>query len=150
MSKVVLDSCVVVDMFMVTRQRHPQAKQLQHELAKTGITVRIPSFSLFEISHAIRQEKRLSNGKLIDGAEGEEQSGLSVNLVPIDEAFVHKHLDVTLPEMRAGDLTFAALAKGDGLPLVTEDAPLSKAAKAAGIRVFTINEYLTELSKNAV
>jgi predicted nucleic acid-binding protein len=150
MPQIVLDTCVVVDMFMSTRPRHVQATQLRLALAKAGITARMPSFTLFELSRAIRQEKRLSNGKLIDGPESGEENGLSVDLVPIDEAFVHKYLDVNLPEMRAGDLTFAALAKGDRLPLVTEDAPLRKAAKAAGIGVFTIEEYLSELSKNAV
>jgi predicted nucleic acid-binding protein len=109
----------------------------------------MPSFALFEISHAIRQEKRLSNGKLIVGNGAGEENGLSVDLVPVDENFVHKYLDVVLPEMRAGDLTFAALAKGDGLPLVTEDVPLIKAAKAADVQAFTIDEFLAKLSKDA-
>ena len=108
MSKVVLDSCVVVDMFMVTRPRHEQAKRLRFELARAGITARMPSFALFEISHAIRQESRLSNGMLLDGAESGKENGLSIDLVPIDEAFIHKYLGIPLPELRAGDLTFAA------------------------------------------
>jgi predicted nucleic acid-binding protein len=145
MSKVILDSCVVVDMFMVTRQRHEQAKQLRLEIIKANVTVRMPSFFLFEVSHALRQEKSLSNGKLIDRGVGGVENGLSFETVPIDDAFIRKYFDVSLPEMRAGDLIFAALAKGDGLPLITEDKKLRKLAQAAGIRVFTINEYLAEL-----
>lgn len=77
-------------------------------------------------------------------------SGVSVEFVPIDEAFVKKYFDVNLPEMRAGDLIFAALAKGDALPLVTEDINLANAAKTAGIRVLSIAEYEQELSRVAV
>jgi hypothetical protein len=45
---------------------------------------------------------------------------------------------------------FAVLAKGDALPLVTEDKPLTMAAKSADIRVLSIAEYRKELEHVAV
>jgi rRNA-processing protein FCF1 len=77
-------------------------------------------------------------------------NGLEIELVAVDEKFVEKYLDVTLAEMRAGDLVFAALAKGDSLPLITEDRPLRSAAESSGIQVYSTNEYLMEIQRVAI
>lgn len=149
MTAVVFDTCVIVDMFMPTRPRHQHAALLHAEMKKRNIKVRIPAFALFEISHAIRQEKRLSGGSLLSGDLAGEANGLSIDLVAVDEGFVKRYLDLNLPELRAGDLVFAALAKGDALPLVTEDGPFRAAAELTGIQVYSAKEYLLEVLKIA-
>ena len=63
---------------------------------------------------------------------------------------MRRYFDVNLPELRAGDLVFAALAKGDALPLVTEDVALAEGARAAGITVLSTVEYRKELELVAI
>ncbi|RTL32719.1 MAG: PIN domain-containing protein [Rhodocyclaceae bacterium] len=150
MTVVVLDTCVIVDMFMHGRPRHAKAVRLKETITASNITVRIPAFAMFEISHAVRQEKRLNGGQIVEGAAWEGVSnGLEIDAVPIDESFINRYLDVGLPEMRAGDLVFAALAKGEGLPLVTEDRNFLTAAETAGIQVFSIDAYLNHVLGSA-
>lgn len=150
MPAVVLDTCVIVDMFMHSRPRHAKAVRLKETITASNITVLIPAFAIFEISHAVRQEKQLNGGQVVQGVAWEGVSnGLNVDPVPIDESFVHRYLDVSLPEMRAGDLVFAALAKGEGLPLITEDKRFLTAAETAGIKAFSIDAYLNHVLGSA-
>ena len=150
MISAVIDTCVMIDMLMSTRARHAEAMRLRVQLARLGVIARLPMFAIFEINYATRQEDLQAKGVLglqenIDGAPG-----IRIEFVPIDEAFVRKYFDVNLPQMRAGDLVFAALAKGDALPLVTEDKTLAVTAKSGGIRVLSTAEYRKELEHVAV
>jgi predicted nucleic acid-binding protein len=144
----VIDTCVMIDMLMPTRERHAEAMKLRLELARLNVTARLPMFAIFEINHATRQEDRRAHGLLSSSpANTDGAPGIPIEFVPIDEPFVKKYFDVNLPEMRAGDLIFAALAKGDALPLITEDVLLATAAKSAGIRVLSTIEYRQELER---
>ncbi len=147
MTTIVLDTCVLVDIFMATRPRHLIATELRNFIQCNSVKVRVPAFAMFELHHAIRQEQRLSDGKLLTGSDAGEQNGISVELVPIDDAFAQRHLTLDLPEVRAGDLVFLALAKGENLPLITEDQPFKRKASNAGVRVFGIQEYLTSVRR---
>jgi len=129
----VIDTCVLVDLLMATRKRHDNARKLRKELLRLDVIARVPAFAIFEISHDT------------GGAEG-----LSIEFVPVDDDFVRKYFNFDLPEVRAGDLVFAALAMGEALPLITEDNDFAQKAKLAGIEVFSIDEYQNELSKIAV
>ena len=150
MPTAVIDTCVMIDMLMASRPRHAEAMKLRLEMARVNATARLPMFAIFEINHATRQQDSLSRGIAgpfpnIDGV-----AGIPVDFVPIDEAFIRRYFDVNLPELRAGDLVFAALAKGDALPLVTEDAALAEGARAAGITVLSTVEYRKELERGAI
>lgn len=147
MPAIVIDTCVLVDIFISTRPRHAVAVELQKLIRQKSIAVRLPAFALFELHHAIRQERRQNGGILVQEENSGWQSTLPVELVSIDEAFIEQHLTLDLPEVRAGDLVFLALAKGESLSLVTEDVTFKIQAVKAGVSVFTIQEYLR--SQNA-
>jgi predicted nucleic acid-binding protein len=139
----VIDTCVIVDMFLNDRPRHAKALVLRREMRRLGIRARVPAFALFEVAHAIRQQRRLSTGQLVE--EGEE-NGVALDPVAVDEQFFERYFDLSIPEMRAGDLVFASLAKKEGLPLVTEDRPFFEQAKLGGITVFDIDGYIAHLA----
>jgi predicted nucleic acid-binding protein len=138
-AKVIVDTCVIVDMLLSSRPRHAQADALRKIFAERNILARVPYFAVFEVSHAIRQEKRLTKATFVPEEE------IPAELVPVDQKFLKAYFDESLPEMRAGDLVFASMAHKDKLPLVTEDAGLAAAAKAAGIDVKSIAEMLAAL-----
>lgn len=144
MNILVLDTCVIVDMFITTRPRHSIASRLHREMVDSGSVAKVPAFAMFEISHAFKQEKRLNDAKLMakNHSNAGEESGLTLELVPIDQDFIQQYFSLELPELRAGDMVFAALAKGQSLPLVTEDQPLIKKVSECGIQAFTTSEYL--------
>ena len=68
---------------------------------------------------------------------------LQIDTVPIDQSFFEKYFSVELPYLRAGDLIYVALAKGDQLDLVTEDDQQYTRGKEAGVD--RIDEYIARL-----
>jgi predicted nucleic acid-binding protein len=47
-----------------------------------------------------------------------------------------------IPYIKAGDHIFLAIAKVDGLPLITSDAKMISVAKRCGVKVFHIKELV--------
>jgi predicted nucleic acid-binding protein len=87
-----------------------------------------------------------AKGKLQFNTAISENDPLQITPIPIDETFVTKYYAVDLPYLKAGDLIFVAMAKGDGSVLITEDDTQYKKAKEAGVTVYRIKEYLTAQS----
>lgn len=67
---------------------------------------------------------------------------LKLSGIPIDEAFVSKYLDVSLPYLKAGDFIFLCLAKKESAMLLTDDAKLRARAIEAGVDALTTAEFL--------
>jgi predicted nucleic acid-binding protein len=135
-----LDTCVMVDIFVRSRARHAKATLLRELIRSRAQKVRFPMHGLFELQSAIQQERRKGGFQMTTAVP--ESDPLAVDAVPIDDAFVARYIDTGLPETRAGDLVFLSMAKKDALDLVTEDMGLYRNAKLAGVAVFTIDEYL--------
>jgi predicted nucleic acid-binding protein len=145
-SVVIIDTCVLMDMFIVSRSRHRQAEELRALLKQLDVTPRIPMHGIFELRSAMQQELRATaGGRAPLNRNITEADALPMQQVPIDEVFIKKYLAVNLPDLRAGDLIFVALAKGDGLDLVTEDVQMYQRSTAAGVPTFKIAEYMNHL-----
>ena len=144
-SELVIDTCVLVDMFISTRPRHVRARRLREEIVQKVTPVLIPAFAMFELSHALRQDLRQNEGKFAVCYGLGHENGLTLELVPTDTDFIKRSLALELPELRAGDLIFAALAKGRGLTLVTEDMALLVGSRASGITALSIQECLEHI-----
>ena len=144
----VLDTSVIVDMFLEARPRHALAVRLAHDILKHGVKIRLPMHALLEIRSAISSEQlaRLETGTILF-ARGvfEEANPLVLDIIPIDEQFITKYNDPAIPSLRAGDFPFVAIAKVEGIPLVTEDNAQQQACKAAGAQVYSIAEYLAKV-----
>ena len=105
MPTVILDTCVITDMFVETRPRHAQAKLLKEALLSTKTIVRIPMYGMFEITSAMRSELSGNSGRLAKMDEKPSfDNVLQLDIVPIDFAFFQKYYDASLPHLRAGDL----------------------------------------------
>ena len=141
----VIDTCVLVDMLISTRPRHERARRLRKEIVERGAVILVPSFAMFELSHALRQDLKLNSGKFAISYGLGPENGLDLEFVPTDVEFVRSSLALELPELRAGDLVFAALAKGRNLTLVTEDKALSLGSREVGINCLSIKECLVSV-----
>jgi predicted nucleic acid-binding protein len=145
---IVIDSSVLVDMFVKARPRHAEAYRLREYLYQHKISLREPMHAVLELGSAIRQERRERQLPVKDWwADNVTQDRpLDLTFVPIDETFLGRYSNPSIPHMRAGDFPFVAIAKCEGLPLITEDTDQRTAALACGVQVFSISEYLTHIA----
>jgi predicted nucleic acid-binding protein len=65
-----------------------------------------------------------------------------VELIHIDHDFILRYRMAAIPYIKAGDHIFLAIAKVDGLPLITSDAKMISVAKRCGVKVFHIKELV--------
>jgi predicted nucleic acid-binding protein len=98
----------------------------------------------FEFMSAIRNEIHQLGGRHSSwAAQSSESERIDIWPVPIDSEFLARYPTGNLPDIKAGDLLFLAMAAGDSQPLITEDDNLFQKAQQAGVGVFRIADYLT-------
>lgn len=141
---VVIDTNILVDIFLESRSRYADAKKLGQLLSENRFLVKLPMHAFFELSSALRSEKanKHSTEPMPYNPEYTEKAGFRLDQVPIDEIFLNKYLDTTLPYLKGGDFIFLCMAKKDGSELITEDKKLYDAAKGAGVNVYSIKEFM--------
>ena len=147
--KVVIDTCVHLDMFLPARPRHANAALLAERLRQKDGEIELyePMHAFFEFTNAIMCEKRSAGGGDLKGNEAiSEDRPLKFTLVPIDQKFVNRYATGEMPELKGGDMIFVLLALHDGLDLVTEDKKMLSEARRLGVSAFTTSEYLAHLS----
>ena len=141
---IVIDTSILLDIIIRTRPRHKFAKLIGAYLIEQGIKVRVPMPALFEIRSAMLHAKLEAeeNGEAVQLNEDiSDSTPLIYDTVPIDQAFFEKYFDAGIPCLKAGDYLYVALAKADGLVLLTEDPAQYEAAGKAGVEVYTAVEY---------
>jgi predicted nucleic acid-binding protein len=136
---VVIDTCVILDMFLKDSPRHLAAKSLLDCLTRDRTRVVIPFTGLFEgIANLTRQQAH--HGRVLTDPS-QKGASLEFSTIPIDEAFFTRYHSESLPPLRTGDLLLFLIAEKDGHPLITEDNELYSISKGAHIRVFRTTEY---------
>lgn len=148
MSDIIIDTSVLVDIFVTTRSRHSDAKELGKYLIDNQLTIRIPWHAVFEFASALESEKIVSSRQRLElWPELDEATPLVFDPVPIDGDFVMKYYSRDLPYMKAGDSIFVAMARVDGAILITEDSEQYKKAQAVGVDTYRIGEFLDKFLK---
>ena len=131
--KLLVDSCVFVDAFDPGSPNHKESLTLLTYLRAKDKPITMPAHAWFEVECALRKlasEKRFV-GPVIEGA-----MRYPVELMHIDAEFIDKYSMADVPNIKAGDHIFLAVAKIDGYPLITSDSQLLSAARRCGVRVF--------------
>jgi predicted nucleic acid-binding protein len=144
-TKIVIDTSVILDIMLETRPRHPDAKELCKYIVNAGLKVRMPMHGMFEIMCATVNVKMdaISKGQEVKGTDAvTEEKPLSFDLVPIDTKFLSDYHDPSIPYIKASGLIFISLAKHDSAVLITEDAKMYSVAKAANVNVYRIKEFM--------
>lgn len=100
----------------------------------------MPAHALFEVAAAVRQEAR--RGASDEHLFHTEANPLDIDSVVIDDAFFARAYSPDLPYLKGGDMIFMALARLEGLPLVTEDQKLLLRSRDAGVVSYCVDEYL--------
>jgi hypothetical protein len=58
--------------------------------------------------------------------------------VPVDQNFFDRYFTLDVPYMKAGDLLFLFLVRGEAIPLVTEDDALRQKERDAGVETYAV------------
>ena len=136
----VFDTSVLLDMSMASRPRYSVASKLAHLNLAGQLGVVAPFHALFELSAGIKQQKQA--GSVAFSSEATWQRAFKFNFVPVDQAFFDRYFTLEVPYLPAGDLLFLLLARGENLPLVTEDVRQSERAADAGVVTFNASSFL--------
>lgn len=143
---IIVDTCVLIDMFVKSRSRHSQAQQLVTYLHDSGRTVMAPMHAMFEFKHAWDDEKASLSSEF--PSPNTKDCPLQLYTVWLDATFFNNCYRPDLPRLKAGDMIFVALAKSDGKPLITEDSEMHKKANEFGVDAYTIQEFLDQAEIN--
>lgn len=136
--KVLIDTCVLIDMVDKNQTRATLGKQLYDFLTSKNIEVTLLRHSFFEMASVLKNLK--INNKPYNF---ENDFYLKINcVVDIDEKFVETYLDVNLPYSKGADWIYLCFASKEKIDFITEDIALYKKCKEAGIGVFNIKEYI--------
>jgi predicted nucleic acid-binding protein len=140
---VVVDTSVLIDFAFESANRHQTATELVRRLVDRQVRIRVPFHAAFEFQSANR---RATN---FEGAIPAKHTFLDhkefiveLHHVPINTTFVTHYGRGDLPYLKGGDLIFLALARGDNVPIITEDGPLLTKARQAGAEAFTAAENI--------
>ncbi|GEM_PF-1271441 len=138
-TEIVMDTSVLLDILVRSRPRHRFAKLIGAYLIENGVKVMVPMHGMFEIRAA------MLNAKMQAADKGErlplnedigESTPLNIHPVAIDDAFFAKYFDAKIPYLNGGNYPYVALAKAEGLILLTEDAEQYQAAMLCGVQVY--------------
>jgi len=142
--RVVIDTSVLIDIFVKSRERHEVAKELSKSLKHHGFVVLVPFHAIFELIAAIKNEKQ--GGRIKFNGQITANMPFKLSALPIDHVFFKKYFNLNLPYLKANDLIYLSLAKGENIPLITEDKRMATAGRGAGVMTYNIKEFLVKHS----
>ncbi|MFA4930396.1 MAG: PIN domain-containing protein [Patescibacteria group bacterium] len=140
---IVVDTCVLLDIFFKNRSRHSKAKKIGEYAIENNITITVTLFSIFEFSSGSKQERH--NGST-EYKGINEKNALKLNALDINQEFFRKYFNAKLPYIKAGDCLLLSIAYKDKIPLITEDNHLYKKAKELNLEVYNIGEYIKKVN----
>jgi len=137
----VIDACIVIDMFDPKSPRFEEAKLLGDWLIDNHVKSLMPWTGMFEINRTLTRIKNENPGHQVSKYFGEDRP-LIIERLPIDANFFAKYFRSDLPYTKAADMLYLSIAYVDKRILITEDKGLQKAAKEAGVTVYSISGFL--------
>ena len=131
--KVLVDSCVFVNAFDPSSHTYGESLALLEYLRAKNRQITMPAHAWFEVQCSL--QKLEDEGRFI-GPTIQGQMNYPIELIHIDKEFILRYRMAGIPYIKAGDHIFLAIAKLDGLPIITSDAKMISVAKQCNIRVF--------------
>ena len=101
--RIILDTCILIDIMVASRTRHSVACRLNKELKSRGIIIVMPMHAHFELLSATKHEVRKNTKTEMFKSEEREDDQLEYFGVSINDEFVKKYSCTDLPKMSACD-----------------------------------------------
>ncbi len=141
----IVDSCVFIDTFDPQSPNHLAAVQLLETLLARDLQITMPAHGWFEVQCTLQ---KLISEQRFEGPLFAGRMDYPIQLIHIDERFIHRYAMVDIPYIKGGDHIFIAMAKVNDCPLITSDAKMIKISNKCGVRVFKPVEFMNELGEN--
>lgn len=123
----------MVDAFDQRSHNHAESLALLEYLHARDLPITMPAHAWFEVQCSL--QKLTEEGRFV-GPEFQGEMRYPVELIHIDQEFILRYRMAQIPYIKAGDHIFVAVAKLDGLTLITSDSKMLAVAKKCGVRVF--------------
>jgi len=107
MKPIILDTCVLVAIFMVSEENHRNAKKLADYLIDENIQPRIPMHGFFELACVFKRKETEGPFELQNETN---QRPFNMKHINIDHKFFEDYYDPSLPYIKSGDFIFLAMA----------------------------------------
>ena len=144
----IIDTCVLLDILISSRARHEEAQKLADYLHTSDRTAEVPIHAVFEIRSGWKNEEMQASPKALPVSTRHiKETPFQIVTIDIDQEFIDEYYRPDLPYLKAGDMIFVAMAKGDGKPLITEDEEMYKKAQTFDVEVYKIQEFLDRLNQ---
>jgi hypothetical protein len=139
MSKLIVDACVLIDSFQAANEHRGASIAFIEQCVRRDQLITMPAHGWFEVWCNVKRLSEHERKYLHPTFDGKMQ--LPLELIHIDDKFIHKYGNIVMPSMRASDHIYVVVAAVNGYPLVTRDAGMAKAGREIGVRVFTPSEF---------
>lgn len=153
---VVIDACALLNIMLQDQPAYDDGQRALAKIREWQLVIAVPMHVLFEVECMMMRKNQLEGGVGAGSPALSEETPLWFLPVAIDEVFVRRYRDPTLPYVKAGDFMYMAMAKREAAPLITEDRQLYGAARRAGMQAVFLKEFadldfdgVLDLLKNA-
>lgn len=154
---IVVDANALINMMFQDQPAYEDGQRALAKIREWRLVIAVPMHLLFEIECMTMRKNQLERGMGATGPALSEDAPLWFLPIAIDEVFVRRYRDPSLPYIKAGDFMYMAMAKREAAPLITQDGRLYSAARRAGMSVVRLREFadldfdgMSELLKNAI
>ncbi len=138
---VVVDACALLNMMLQDQPAYDDGQRALAKIREWQLVIAVPMHILFEVECVMMRKHQLEGGVGAGSPLLSEETPLWLLPVAIDDVFVRRYRDPTLPYVKAGDFMYMAMAKREAAPLITEDGQLYGAAQRAGMQVVRLKEF---------
>lgn len=153
---IVVDADALLNIMLQDQPAYHDGQRALAKIREWHLVIAVPMHVLFEIECVMMRMNQLEGGVGAGSPALSEETPLWLLPVAIDDVFVRRYRDPTLPYVKAGDFMYMAMAKREAAPLITEDKQLYGAAQRAGMQVVRLKEFadlnfagVLDLLKNA-
>ncbi len=142
--KIIVDSCIFINAMKEDSEFREQCLGFLEHMAKNGKMITMPAHGWFEVWCNLKRIEKID--QVFKGVAINCQWLFPLELIHIDADFIGKYGNVEIPYIKAGDHIFLVVCYVNGYPLITTDNGMSRKAKEIGVKVYTPQEYLAEVS----
>lgn len=141
----IIDSNVIIDTFDPLSENHSSSKKFMDYIVEYKILFAMPMHGWFEIKCSLNKIRDRS--EIVPPFLAGQQS-MCIELIHIDDQFLHNYIYVDIPWVRTMDHLFLVVAKKNNLTLITWDKKMTDAGKKCGVNVSNPTEWMQRITKS--
>jgi len=144
MKSLLVDSCVFINALKEDSVHREDCLSFLDTLSRAGTPITMPAHGWFEVWCSLKRIETID--QQFKGVSINGKWNFPLELLHIDDKFIHKYGNIEIPHIKAGDHIYVVVAHVDGRPLITTDNGMAKVAKQLGVSVYSPKEYVVHVA----